>query len=99
MAKPPASRMLIPDDDDQDSLEIDREARKRWIKEGDKPTITPAPALPLLPPEPEIVKKKVLFVVDSDLLEKFDAGAKKKRTTRSAWLIQAMLDKLEKEGM
>lgn len=96
MAKPPPSRMLIPDDDDQDIIEVDQEAKKRWIKEGDKPVIPVAQAQPV---EPEVVKKKVLFVVDSDLLDRFDKGAKKKHTTRSAWLIQAMLDKLEKEGM
>jgi hypothetical protein len=87
--------MLIPDDDDQEPIGIDLAAKKKWIREGDKP----AAKLPEPPPAPVITKVRILLSLDSDLLELCGKAAKKKRKNRTAWIIEACMEKLDRENI
>jgi hypothetical protein len=97
MARTNQNKMLLPDDDDQEPIEIDQAAKKRWITGGDKPAAKTAEPLPEL--EPKITVKKVLLSVDSDLLELYDKAAKKRRMTRTAWINQSCLAQLERDNI
>jgi hypothetical protein len=92
-----SNRMLMPDDEDQEPIEIDQEAKKRWIRGEDK--LPPKPVEPPPAPAPAITKMKILLTIDSDLLEFCGKAAKKKRKTRTAWIIEACMEKLERENI
>ena len=91
------NRMLMPDDDDLEPIEIDQEAKKRWIRGEDK--IPTAPVIIPAPEPPPITKAKVLLTIDSDLLALTGQAAKRRRKTRTAWMIEAIVEKLERENI
>jgi hypothetical protein len=96
-----SNRMLMPDDDDLEPIEIDQEEKKRWIRGLDKIPAMPVelPTAPPPAPEPVITKEKILLTIDSDMLELCTRAAKKRRKTRTAWIIEACLEKLERENI
>lgn len=101
MARTTNNRMLLPDDDDLAPIEIDQEEKRRWIKGGEK-ALTEPKELPPPPPAPEpppITKAKLLLTLDSDLVDLTTRASKKRRKTRTAWIIEAILEKLERENI